>query len=290
VESEKRYEIADPGIPDKRLLVTEPEFASALAVMERPGNTLSPVMRRAWDGLSLSTRTKNSPLKATGPHISICGHITTDELRARLTRTDAANGFANRYLFPLVRRSKLLPFGGNLLEMEIGRLCQRIKPAVEAAKPIGLVAMTDAAREQWQSVYEDLSAAKPGLLGAVVARGEAQVIRLALVYALLDAQNKIDAAHLKAAIAVWDYCDTSAAYIFGDSLGDPVADEILRGLRHAGLAGMTRTAIRDLFGRNRSGDRIGVALAALMTNGRARMETRMTGGRPAEIWLAVRSA
>jgi hypothetical protein len=124
----------------------------------------------------------------------------------------------------------------------------------------------------------------------VVARGEAQVIRLALIYALLDAQNKIDAPHLKAAIAVWDYCDTSAAYIFGDSLGDPIADEILRGLRHAGPAGMTRTAIRDLFGRNRSGDRIGVALAALMTNGRARMETRMTAGRPAEIWFAVRSA
>jgi hypothetical protein len=32
----------DPGVVDKRLLVIEPEFAGALAVMERHGNTLSP--------------------------------------------------------------------------------------------------------------------------------------------------------------------------------------------------------------------------------------------------------
>jgi hypothetical protein len=52
------------------------------------------------------------------------------------------------------------------------------------------------------------------------------------------------------------------------------------------VAAETRTAIRDLFGRNRSGDRIGAALALLMTKGRARAEVRTTGGRPSEIWFA----
>ena len=37
-----------------------------------------------------------SPAKATDAHISVIGHITTDELRRSLTRTEAANGFANR--------------------------------------------------------------------------------------------------------------------------------------------------------------------------------------------------
>ena len=109
-----REDIVDPGVADKRLTVIEPEFASVLAAMERPGNTVSEQMRRAWDGDKLSTMTKHSPLCATGAHISIIGHITIDELRARLTRTDAANGFANRFLYPLVRRSKELPFGGSL--------------------------------------------------------------------------------------------------------------------------------------------------------------------------------
>ncbi len=73
-------------------MVSEEEFSSALAVMERPGNTLSSIARKAWDGGKLSTLTKNSPLSSTDPHISIVGHITEDELRARITRTDAANG------------------------------------------------------------------------------------------------------------------------------------------------------------------------------------------------------
>ena len=69
---ERRTEEVDPGITDKRLMVMEAEFSNALAVMDRPGNTLSPTIRRAWDGGMLSTLTKNSPLKATGAHISYC--------------------------------------------------------------------------------------------------------------------------------------------------------------------------------------------------------------------------
>ena len=95
----QQFEVVDPGIADKRLLVTEPEFAGALSAMERHGNTLSPVIRNAWDGQVLQTLTKTSPLKATGAHVSIIAHIPEDEARARLTRTEMANGFANRFLF-----------------------------------------------------------------------------------------------------------------------------------------------------------------------------------------------
>ena len=123
---ENRYEITDPGITDKRLMVIEPEFAGALSVAERHGNTLSPLIRRAWDGDKLATLTRNSPLTATNAHISIIGHITVDELRARLSRTDLGNGFANRFLYVLIRRSKELPFGGNLTDSEILHLGERL--------------------------------------------------------------------------------------------------------------------------------------------------------------------
>ena len=282
-----REDIVDPGVADKRLTVIEPEFASVLAALERPGNTVSEQMRRAWDGDKLSTMTKHSPLCATGAHISIIGHITIDELRARLTRTDAANGFANRFLYPLVRRSKELPFGGSLDDEVTVKLGERLREKIASAQSIGRVGMTNDAREKWKAVYSSLSAAQSGLLGAVVARGEAQVVRLALIYALLDEAKHIDVPHLEAALAVWEYCESSAAFVFGNLLGDPVADEIARALQHAGPEGMTRTAIRDLFGRNRSGDRIGAALALLATRGRARMETRKTGGHPAEVWIAA---
>jgi DNA replicative helicase MCM subunit Mcm2 (Cdc46/Mcm family) len=224
--------------------------------------------------------TKNSPLKATGAHISIVGHITTSELRARLNRTDLANGFANRFLFLCVRRSKLLPYGGSVSDDEIKLLGERVRAAVEYARNITQVMMTEQARQAWGVAYRDLSADRPGLLGAVTARAEAQVIRLALLYALIDCKPKIDLDHLRAALALW-------VRIFGDALGDPVADDIYRGLKHAGDDGMSRTAIRDLFGRHQSGGRIAAALALLATRGRARCKAIATDGRPVETWFAV---
>jgi hypothetical protein len=290
----KRWDETDPGIADKRLLVNEAEFAGALAVMARHGNTLSPLIRRAWDGEKLATLTKNSPLKATGAHISIIGHITEAELRARLTRTDAANGFANRFLFPLVKRSKLLPFGGDLSDEAVQKLGEKLAKQI-AKIPAGgcQIFMTQAAKKSWQTIYAQLSGDKPGLLGAITARAEAQTIRLAVLYALLDEENKelkLDAPHLDAALAVWEYCEASAVHIFGGTLGDPMADEILRALKVAGTAGMTRTDIRDHFGHNQSGNRIGAALTLLANAGRASSEksnSGMTGGHPKETWFAV---
>jgi hypothetical protein len=150
-----REEIADPGVADKRLMIVEPEFAGVLSVAERPGNTLSQLIRRAWDGDILSTITKHSPLRATGAHISIVGHITIDELRARLTRTDAANGFANRYLYPLVRRSKELPFGGSLDESVTMQLGERLRETVAGAKLIGRVEMTNGPKRFGQTYMQN---------------------------------------------------------------------------------------------------------------------------------------
>jgi len=285
----QQFEIVDPGAPDKRLVVVEQKFAAALAVAERHGNTLSPLIRRAWDGDKLATLTRNLPLTATDAHISIIGHITQDELRARINRTDLANGFANRFLFAMIRRSKELPFGGVLADSEILTLGKRLKDIVENSKTVGRVSMTDAARVKWAAVYSALSAPQPGLLGAVTARAEAQAVRLAPIYALLDGKPEIDEAHLRAALAVWEFCEASVAHIFGNSLGDPVADEIERALQNAGGTGMTRTDISNLFGRHRTGERIGAALALLATKGRARLEFSRTGGRPIETWYEVRN-
>jgi ATP phosphoribosyltransferase regulatory subunit HisZ len=102
-----------------------------------------------------------------------------------------------------------------------------------------------------------------GLFGAATARAEAQVVRLAMLYALLDEKAQIDMPHLLAALALWEYAEASARHVFGSSLGDPIADEILRAVRAAGQDGMTRTQIRDLFKRNCSAERIGAALDLL---------------------------
>jgi hypothetical protein len=90
-------------------------------------------------------------------------------------------------------------------------------------------------------------------------RAEAQVVRLSLIYALLDCSSVICADHLRAALAVWKYCEDSARYIFGDTIGDPTADEIVRFLRQS-VGGVTRTEISNHFHRNKSAAEIGRAL------------------------------
>jgi len=281
-----------PGVSDKRLMVVEPEFASVLTVAQRGGNNISQNLRKAWDGGVLETLSRQQAgLRATGAHISIIGHITVAELRTSLTRTEAASGFANRFLYALIKRSKLLPFGGELSDSEIVHMGELLKAKLWPVRgPVSneaitdRVTMTDAAREYWNSIYGDLSAVQEGLLGAITARAGAQTVRLALIYCLLDGKNQIDLPHLQAALAVWRYCEASAAHIFGKALGDPVADIIFNSLKATGASGLTRTAIFNLFGRHQSADRVAAALDLLLQKGLAWRETHKTGGRPVEAW------
>jgi len=161
---EQNWQIVDPGVTDKRLMITEAEFASALSVADRPGNTLSPLVRKAWDGVKLNTLTLHSRLCATAAHISVVGHITEEELRSRITRTDMANGFANRFLFALIKRSKELPFGGDLTDIQILHLGDQLKGIIGAAQGVGRVVFTDAAR---RSGRESIARCRPANLGSL---------------------------------------------------------------------------------------------------------------------------
>jgi hypothetical protein len=122
----------------------------------------------------------------------------------------------------------------------------------------------------------------------MTARAEAQVMRLAGVYAVADGAAVIRLPHLCAGLEVWRYCFDSAAYLFGDRLGDLVADDILRALREAAPACITRKDItHEVFHRNRSAAEIGRALELLRECRLARMEQDRSGeGRPAERWFA----
>ena len=272
---------------DKRRLVIEPEFAQVMKVLAREGNTLSPVVRNAWDGKRLQTISRNSPLRATDAHIGIIGHITKDELLRYLAATELANGFFNRFLVIAVQRSKLLPLGGQLSGGDLDHVRQHVVDALAHAQRDRPVSFTDAAREQWIDIYPQLSAERPGMHGAATARAEAHTARLALIYALLDSSDQITDRHLAAGLAVWTYAQASSAWIFGDSLGDPTADDIWT-LAKDRPAGISRTEVRDLFSRNKKAREIDRALGALEDAGRLQRRSHTDGrGRPAELWIPV---
>ena len=278
--------VVDSGVSDKRLLIVETELAATLRVMAREGCTLSTTIRQAWDTGGLRVMTKNNPAQATGAHISIIGHITRDELLRYLNSTEAANGFANRFLWICSRRSKLLPEGGRIQNVDFAPLVYRLTHAVATARDIGELQRNQEARHIWFRVYGELSEGRPGLGGSATSRAEAQVLRLSMLYALLDGASQIQAEHLLAALAVWEYAEASARYIFGDALGNPVADRILNELRTNPI-GLTRTEIRDVFGRHCNSQEIESALRVLSENGLARSGKQETSGRSVERWLAI---
>ncbi|MFN2484261.1 MAG: hypothetical protein ABR509_04905 [Candidatus Limnocylindria bacterium] len=277
---------ADPGVSDKRLLVIESEFASVLRVAQRDGNILSAVLRRAWDSGDLRVLVKNSPTVATGAHICIVGHVTRDELLRYLDRTELASGFANRFLWLAVRRARVLPDGDGVPEDVVRELAGQVRAVQEWASFGRLPRRDDAATALWRDEYEELSSGRPGMLGAATSRAEAQVLRLSVLYAMVDRSTVIGVEHLRAALAVWRYAEQSARWVFGDATGDPTADTILRALRQAGE--LDRTGIVDLFGRHANRGRVEGALALLLSAGTVqRIDDRETGGRPREVWRAT---
>lgn len=283
-----RYEtvVADPGVEDKRLFVVEPEFANVLKQTERQGNTLSAVLRQAWETGTLRSLTKNSPARATDAHVSIVGHITDEELRRYLTATESANGFGNRFLWFLVRRSKLLPDGGTPDLSALAAVERELAEVPEFARSAGEVRRDAAAGTLWREVYPVLSADRHGLAGSLTGRAEAHVLRLSLIYAVLDRSPVVRTEHLLAALAVWQYAEESVLCLFGDSTGNPMADDILALLRNA-AGGMSRSEIRELVGKNVPAERISQALGVLLGLNLARFERRETGGRPVELWFAT---
>jgi hypothetical protein len=276
----------DSGAIDKRLLVIEPEFATVLKSTGRELSTLSPTLRSAWDGRPLALLTRTAPARATQAHIAIIGHITQTELRRHTTTVEIANGFLNRFIFAAVRRVRLLPEGGDPDPLKDTGLARYLTTVLKHAHTAGKVTLTPDARELWWHTYPVLTQPADGLLGQLTARAEAHVIRLALLYALLDGQKTIQPEHLHAALALWDYAKRSAAWALGQTTGDPLAEHI-----HAALTrspdGLTRTQIRDLCQRNLPANRVEQALNTLAAAGRAHQQRTLTSGRPAELWTAA---
>jgi hypothetical protein len=277
---------AGPDEParDKRAMILETEFGRTLTAKGRDGNTLSAVLRDAWDGRDLASLTRQQ-LKSTQPHISIIGHITPAELAALLARVDLANGFSNRFLWAITKRARHLPSGGQL--PDVTYLRARLSDAIMTARRIGEVRRDAAAERLWEEVYGDLEdEGREDLHGEVTARAAAQCLRLSMIFALADSSCDVRPVHLRAALAVWKYCDNSARRLFAGRSRPTLAGRILAILAQAGEYGLTRTQIHNALHRNEKGEAILAALVELEAEGKARRGTGTMGGRTVEVWYA----
>jgi hypothetical protein len=226
--------------------------------------------------------TKNDPNRATGAHISIIAHTTRGELLRHLVETEQTNGFANRFCWYLVNRSKEIPRPKGVPTEILAPLTKQLGDAIDFSRRVVEIDRDNEANAEWDAIYHDLSEAKPGLTGALLARAEAQVLRWSCLYALLDRSAVIRAEHQRAALALWEYSEQSVKAIFGDLARDSRVDMAAAALRAKGELNLTE--LYALFGRNVSATEVQRVIKALIEMGCTVEEIQGDkGGRPATI-------
>ena len=94
--------------------------------------------------------TKNCPVTATGPHISLCGHITREELARHLSSVEAFNGLGNRILWTCSRRSNVLPFGGDADPRIAEALSAYLTGLADDARTVGPIAWAPSGARLWK--------------------------------------------------------------------------------------------------------------------------------------------
>ncbi len=183
-------EVVDPGVTDKRLLVMEIgiRFCPARGVPGRqhpvgdPARCLGPGPPANHDQEQRRQSDRRPRVPDRPCHRRRAAARTVYHRGRQRLRQPLPVGVHP----PLQRTARRRQLAG-------GETCTRwparLSAAIEFGRQTGRVARDENARALWRAVYHDLSEGGPGLSGAVTSRGEAQTMRLALLYALLDCQR-----------------------------------------------------------------------------------------------------
>lgn len=194
--------------------------------MKREGNTLSAYIRCLFDSGSADPLTKSSKTSTTNAHVGILAHCTELEMRALLPHLEAHTGFANRFLWISASRKKLVPIPDPMPDYEVKEIQERIIDARSFARGVKRVLFDAEARAFWIKIYPDLSAEIPGSIGSTLGRAEAHVLRLSLIYALLDKSDCIKKIYLDSALAFWKYSEASVRHVFQETQLSALAAKI----------------------------------------------------------------
>jgi hypothetical protein len=269
---------------DKRLLALETEMSSLFAVDNRKGNRITSVIRQLYDGTGVGSLTKLA-VEVFGVHFSLLCHTTKPELLEMMSAVACSNGYFNRFAWICSRKSKDLPEGGKV--PPLAKFEPRLKGAIGLAQEAPVLRRDAVAAKLWKEAYPWLNADRPGRFGTVTSRARVHVLRLSSIYALLDQSRWIAPEHIRAALALWAYCERSARYVFGDSTGNALADKMRKVIAAAGAEGLSGRQLCQAFKHLADSERQAVALQLLLDEGLIEKNERRTGGRgrPGVVWL-----
>ena len=277
----------DPGSLDKRVFIKDEELSTALQCTKREGNTLSSIIRCAYDGGKIEPLTKNNRISATNAHICILTHITEYELNNVLDKSQTFNGFANRFFWLYVKRKKYVALPKSMDKSPLLKFADRFNDAIKVAQEAGEIKLSEEAEDYWRKIYPEVSQEHPGMIGVILNRAETHILRIALVYALLDKSHTIETKHLEVARAFWDFAEQSTKYIFGNSEINSTQNKILKVLKQG------THSTKDLynaFNKHISQKELNNSLSKLIHEGKVVQDSKSTQGRPIKIYYLAKNA
>jgi len=175
------------------------------------------------------------------PFVSIMAGTTQAWLQKALTERDIYGGFANRWLYffglpkePKPNPPKVNPDKRDDLVKEINQIRLWAEDV-----PNGEVTISDEASAQFAEYYRDYyrHCQQEGLIPTLIVRIQDFIWKLALLYAAMDLSGVIRENHIKAAIAVGDYLESSVGEVFrsfGNTRGKQREVRIIDYLKSAG--------------------------------------------------------
>lgn len=214
-----------------RAIAVESELDRLWTAAGRDGSVLSVILCNAWDGSTMSVRSRGSGVVEIGGGnyvLGLLGAATESRAIAAVARNEgqmAFSGLANRSLWWLLPDETAdipmsdgsLPWGDiydyrDALEL---RVVRSAGVPVWGKDP----GMTDDAIDLWNTVYPWLKRgskrADGELAREALSRAEAQVRRLALNFALSRASGTkaVDLHDMQCALAIWEYCRASIRFM-----------------------------------------------------------------------------
>ncbi|HCG7078115.1 hypothetical protein ACSTJ7_12830 [Vibrio parahaemolyticus] len=218
------------GVSDKRLFVSEEEFANVLTHAKKGNSTLSATIRCLFDGGALEPLIKNNPIGCARPHVVIYAHITPNELLGKLDSIEISNGFLNR--FPIFYGSIQpdVPFPKSLDNECVQGLAEQLEKVLKwGNEKEREFTYSGEYKKLWEENYSKLRnlGAKGSIEGSLLTRARHYASMYAMVFAITDCSTIIDAKHLEASLAWIDYWHQSVKYIYDTEFEGKKAEELI---------------------------------------------------------------
>jgi hypothetical protein len=306
----------DTRLADSRLMIVETEFSRLIRKLDRMAG-MGEMFRNAWDGEPLERMRAGKFQRASEHHISLLGMITPPELLRLHQTLSESGGLESRMLYVIsAPDSEIDPFeytgtprglAGKVqaaIEFSLNYVIDNTGPIsaelclMRGIMPPAKGIVSEEVHYGWRKIKARLPKVSEEFQ-PYVARAEAHVIRLALIYALADRSISIEPEHIDAALALWEFCAQCAERIFSIPVGKlpPVIPpqkmaKVFRYLHESypGWVSKTEISVRAL-GRNSPADELNAILDSLTSQGMAekRIVKPQGSGKPRTEYALISS-